>query len=240
MKTLSEYQQQFDINPEAINISIWILAQERGYTDLKQITDLKPKNKTVEITLSATPSENIDFSAFSERQKNYTFDNYNRPLEAQRKAWQLIRDNKDKSFIFMGNVGTGKTHLACAVARKYLMADKKICVTNSFDMIGNCLRDFLQGDAIEYYKSVDFLVVDEFDKIMKNTENAMTVFFNIVNYFYENNKNLILITNSKMEDLFKTFGERNAAALFDRLNEMGMIIDFNWESYRETKKQEVK
>ena len=33
---LSEYQKQFEINPESINLSVWIMAQELGIKDLKE------------------------------------------------------------------------------------------------------------------------------------------------------------------------------------------------------------
>ena len=139
--------------------------------------------------------------------------------------------DQGRSLIFLGNVGTGKTHLAVSLLKAFLQKGGSGVFLSVSDLILDIRDSWGKGSArekIELYASADLLVLDEVG-VQAGTENERQILFSIINRRYNEVKPTVLISNLNI-DAFKDFvGKR----IFDRLKENGGdLIAFTGNSYR--------
>lgn len=145
---------------------------------------------------------------------------------------ECIRDGR--SVILTGRCGTGKTHLACALA----LDAKAMGFTALFTSVAKIVRNIREswGSAsgaserqiIDRYAGVDLLIIDEVG-VQNNTDNERNLLFSVLNERYEQIKPTILISNLKLSEIKAVIGER----AFDRIRENGgRAFVFDWESWR--------
>lgn len=169
-----------------------------------------------------------------------TLDNFQATTEWQAKAKAKVKhyiDNLEqfadqgRSLIFLGNVGTGKTHLAVSLLKAFLQKGGSGVFLSVSDLILDIRDSWGKGSArekIELYASADLLVLDEVG-VQAGTDNERQILFSIINRRYNEVKPTVLISNLDIH-AFKTFvGKR----IFDRLKENGGdLVAFTGESYR--------
>ena len=139
--------------------------------------------------------------------------------------------DQGRSLIFLGNVGTGKTHLAVSLLKAFLQKGGSGVFLSVSDLILDIRDSWGKGsvkEKIELYASADLLVLDEVG-VQAGTENERQILFSIINRRYNEVKPTVLISNLNI-DAFKDFvGKR----IFDRLKENGGdLIAFTGNSYR--------
>ena len=139
--------------------------------------------------------------------------------------------DQGRSLIFLGNVGTGKTHLAVSLLKAFLQKGGSGVFLSVSDLILDIRDSWGKGSArekIELYASADLLVLDEVG-VQAGTENERQILFSIINRRYNEVKPTVLISNLNI-DAFKDFvGKR----IFDRLKENGGdLVAFTGNSYR--------
>ena len=135
------------------------------------------------------------------------------------------------SLIFVGNVGTGKTHLAVSVAREAI----KLGYTALFSSVSEIIRETRlswttsrQREVFEHFTSCDLLIIDEVG-VQSGTDNERNILFDIINQRYMDVKSTIIISNEEPNVLKDFLGVR----VIDRLSENdGQIIGFKGKSYR--------
>lgn len=144
----------------------------------------------------------------------------------------LNKQNYDGMVILSGGFGTGKTHLANAVANS-VIGVKTVLFTDINSMI-RMVRDTWRKDSdrttVEIYQTlacIDLLIIDEFG-VNNGTEDENLIFFNVMNERYANKKPVMLITNLDLPATAKLMGART----FDRFKECGRLISFKGESFR--------
>lgn len=173
-----------------------------------------------------------------------SFDDYRADGDGQRRALYMCQSyaenfaehfREGRSLILSGKVGTGKTHLACAVAN--YLASEGIYMPLYRTVSG--LLQYIKGsydNRSGYSESQAFaalvtphlLVIDEVGAT-KPTEFELATLFNVINGRYEQQKPTIIITNLKPSELADALGER----CVDRLREGGGIaVKFEWGSAR--------
>lgn len=141
------------------------------------------------------------------------------------KSFRDIEFDRNNSIAFLGNCGSGKTHLSIAIANN-LMA-KNIGVLympyrNAVTKIKQTVTDEINyNNAIQRYKSARVLLIDDFAK-GKVTEADINIMFEIINHRYLNGKPIIISSELLQEDLLK-FDE----AIGSRIIEMckGRIVE---------------
>ncbi|MBD2791738.1 ATP-binding protein [Xenorhabdus szentirmaii] len=179
-------------------------------------------------------------SGISPLHQNCSFDNYITTSPEQRKALakaKCFAENFGRSFggfIFCGNPGTGKNHLAAAIGNHIIQNGKSILIATLPDLMMR-VRETYQKDAkinesalIDDLCSVDLLVLDDVG-VQRNNLNEDLIIFQVVDRRLANKKPVGVLTNLDIDQLTDVLGER----VIDRLR-MGSptVVNFNWQSYR--------
>jgi DNA replication protein DnaC len=177
------------------------------------------------------------------RFQSRTFDSYQANNEGQAKALRKARSYADNwrenvaagtSLIFSGNAGTGKTHLACAIANELMGQGVSSVFTTVSDAMRAIKRTYDAGSqmtevqAIQAFVDPGLLILDEVGA-NRGTEYEVQLVFDIINKRYENCRPTIILTNLDPQALRECLGER----VVDRLREGGgKLVAFTWDSFR--------
>lgn len=121
------------------------------------------------------------------------------------KRFEEIKNSRNNSIIFMGQVGSGKTHLSMAICNA-LMDYYKLGVIympyrEEITKIKQSVTDEVNyNHAINKYKNCPVLMIDDLLK-GKNTEADINILFEIVNHRYLNQLPMIISTEKTKEEL---------------------------------------
>lgn len=178
------------------------------------------------------------------RFRDRTFESYIATEPKQVKALTICRDYAEnfaehfeagRCLLLLGNVGTGKTHLATAIANHIMRATTATAV---YRTVGGILQhikgsydresEYSEADAFAAYTKPSLLIIDEVGAT-KPTEFELATLFNIINGRYEEQLPTVVISNLPAGELSGALGER----CVDRLREGGGIaVGFDWKSAR--------
>lgn len=170
-----------------------------------------------------------------------TLDNYVATTPGQRIALSICRGyaeswleqfRKGGSLVLTGKVGTGKTHLACAIANAVI---PEHMATAAFGTVAKIIRSIKstyggkgsETQAIADLLKVDLLIIDEVG-VQNGSDHELTMLFEIINERYQNLRPTILISNLNTDDLEKFLGQR----VMDRFRGCGTVVAFDWASHR--------
>jgi DNA replication protein DnaC len=167
--------------------------------------------------------ETYDFSAMPSLSKQ-------KILELARGQW--IQENTNACFI--GNAGTGKTHLSVALGQAACRVGKRVRFFTAATLV-NQLEEAQKQYRLERLmaalEKLDLLIVDELGYLSFSRAGA-ELLFQVFAERYE--RGSILITSnlpfSEWGQIFQ--GERMTAALLDRFTHRCHIFEMNGESYR--------
>lgn len=139
-----------------------------------------------------------------------------------------------QSLIFVGDVGSGKTHLASGIAHAVMgqgytaLFSSVIAAVRS---VKECYRkdsQLTESAAILKLVEPDLLILDEVG-VQFGTDAEKLILFEIINGRYEHVRPTIIISNLAMAGLREYLGDR----IVDRLREGGgRQVVFDWSSYR--------
>jgi DNA replication protein DnaC len=139
-----------------------------------------------------------------------------------------------ENILFMGNPGTGKTHVATALGHAACAQGKHVrfhtvtqLVTQLLEARDNRQLERLHKRLARYH----LLILDEFGYV-PFSKNGAELLFEVLSRAYER-QSIILTTNLPFENWTEVLGnERLTGALLDRLTHRVHIIEANGESYR--------
>jgi DNA replication protein DnaC len=144
--------------------------------------------------------------------------------------------DKKENLIFLGAVGTGKTHLANAIALEACKSGKHTRFFTAASLANILLEKNQKGTLNNFMstlKKVELMVIDEIGFVPLHKE-AAELLFQVISECYER-KSLIITSNLEFSGWNTVFGDnRLTAALVDRLIHHSHIIIFSGESYRLT------
>ncbi len=145
---------------------------------------------------------------------------------------------KKANILFIGQPGTGKTHLSVALGLKALGYGKTVLFTSVWEMIQRLQAsraDFSYQKKIEEYLKPDLLILDELG-YRSMAEKTVEDVFEIVSRRYEKGS-IIITTNRSITEWDKVFIDRTlTTAIVDRLMHHSSVIEIKGESYRFKKK----
>ena len=147
-------------------------------------------------------------------------------------ACQFIQ--KHENIIFIGQPGTGKTHLSTALALKALGYSYQVLFTTVWDVINTLQQsraDFTYHKKVQQYLKPDLLILDELG-YRSMAENTVEDFFEIISQRYEKGS-IIITSNRDFQDWDKIFIDKTlTGAILDRLIHHCHTIVIKGESYR--------
>ena len=158
-----------------------------------------------------------------------------------------IPPQKERNGLFItGSYGTGKTHLACAIANQLMQGGTPTICMTMIDLLAKIKNSFesnenaTEAEIMRLYEEIPLLVIDDIGS-EQPTEWGITRIYAIINARYEAYMPTIVTTNYTADDLIRrmtpSFGGklgdvRNAEKTLDRLREMCVGIEMYWESWR--------
>lgn len=133
--------------------------------------------------------------------------------------------------LFVGNIGTGKTHLAAAIAHEALRQGNQVLFTIVPDLLDHLRGTFAPSSTVEYdeqferVRSAGLLILDDL-----GTENATPwareKLFQIINYRYNYRQPTVITTNRRLAELEERMRSRICDATLCEQ------VEFSSEDYR--------
>ena len=143
--------------------------------------------------------------------------------------------SEGRSALFSGPSGTGKTHLAIAIAYRAIQHGYEARFVGADALIGELSRAAARGrldGALEPYLHPHVLVIDELG-YLSHAADAANVLYRVVNERYLAHRPMLLTTNKPLAALGAVLHDGDLAeAILDRLLERGAHFAMRGRSYR--------
>jgi DNA replication protein DnaC len=141
---------------------------------------------------------------------------------------------KKENILFVGNPGTGKTHLATALGHAACNQGKRVrffTVTGLVTQMMESQQDRRLERFLKHLERHHLLILDEFGYVPFSKTGA-ELLYEVTSRAYER-QSLIITTNLPFEAWIEILGnERLTGALLDRFTHRIHIVEANGESYR--------
>jgi len=145
---------------------------------------------------------------------------------------EFIREQRN--IIFLGNSGTGKTHMATAIGIEACKNNYRTRFTTCYGLVNELIEAREEKDLqrlLQRYSRYDLLILDELGYVPFSKEGG-ELLFQILAERHERGA-VIITTNLGFADWTQVFGDAvMTAALLDRLTHKANIINCTWDSYR--------
>lgn len=209
--------------------------------------------------MEARVQEIVGASGMHRRFLRRTFDTFHPTAENQRalRVCKMYADNfRDKlphgdnepgrnGLFITGPKGTGKTHLAAAIANQLMQQGTAVICMTMIDLLDRIKQTYekqkqwgtSEGAILNTYKEVPLLIIDDMGK-EPATEWAVSKIYAIINARYEEYLPTIITTNYSDSELVKRLTPKDsgdsttADATIDRLREMCAAIVTTGDSWR--------
>ena len=146
---------------------------------------------------------------------------------------QAVKCGSFQTLIFLGNVGTGKTHLACGIIREcgglYRLASS---IVEELRRAKSFNADKTEAKILDAYGKTGLLIIDEIGRGAVAAEEQYML-YQIINERYNRRKPTVLISNQTKKEFLQYIG----IAAADRLTESAQVVELTGKSYRAIMRQ---
>ncbi len=140
---------------------------------------------------------------------------------------------KNQGLLMYGDVGTGKTHLACCIGN-YLMENLTTVFVTSLIKILQKAKSFRneedEANFIAKMNSADLLILDDLGA-ERSTDYALEIVYNVIDSRYRVGKPMIVTTNLTLVEMQDTPDIRYKR-IYDRIFEVCYPLEFTGKSWR--------
>jgi len=150
----------------------------------------------------------------------------------RKRIYDYLEKPDKKGWAFIGDNGTGKSHLAIAIAvemiERHLIETKIISTPELMGSLFANMNNDGEVDRLMYnYKDIDLLVLDDLGA-EKSSEYAVQQLFLVIDYRLRNKKLTFITSNYSINDLGKYVSQRIAS----RILEMCRVVILPGGDYR--------
>lgn len=219
---------------------------DRKETERKEAEKEAERRKALQEKISMLLGQ----SGIKRRFQQRTFPNFRCDTAGRKKNYDIAKEYADNfayynargdGLYIEGTNGTGKTHLAAAIALQLIGEGIPVICKTSSDLLQDIKRSFSfegakEHEVLDIYKKVDLLIIDDLGK-EQCSDWGMSTLYSILNDRYEDMKPTIVTTNYNTEDLAnaltpKGFDNTKIVAIISRLKETSTVMTMAWRDIR--------
>ncbi|MGA8121299.1 ATP-binding protein [Rouxiella badensis] len=209
--------------------------QEEGKKEARRVADQNRQARIEKI---------LGRSGIQLLHKDCGFKNYLAETEEQQQALAMAKaylkdfGNTHGGFVFAGNVGTGKNHLATAIVRNLIEQHKAAAIITVAELCQKFRATFDKSSPVKEAElmrdicRLDLLVLDEVG-VQKTTNNDFEI--NLLSQIIDRRQLQLkptgMLTNLTHAEMAGLLGER----IMDRQTNGGLWVPFTWKSFRSRK-----
>ena len=149
------------------------------------------------------------------------------------KALNFLKE--PRNVIFIGNSGTGKTHMAIAIGIQACEQNYRVAFRTAAALINEMVEARNENRLsiyIKQFRKIDLLIVDELGYVTFDLAGA-ELLFQLLATRYET-MSTIITSNLAFSDWVKVFHDRTlTAAILDRITHHALILNMNGKSFRQ-------
>ena len=147
---------------------------------------------------------------------------------------KAVKYKRFQTLVFLGSVGTGKTHLACGIIREcgglYKLSSS---IVEEFRRAKSFTATETEADLLYKYGQAILLIIDEIGR-SNSTLDEQYIIYQIINERYNRKKPTVLISNQSKKEFLQYIG----IATTDRLS--AETVELTGKSYRAVIRQNIK
>jgi DNA replication protein DnaC len=219
----------------------------RCHFDKRHAADIRIRAGAALVQSERELNERLLDSGIPHRFQNCTLDNWHvAGDEAKAKAWNMATGYTEafsenfglgRSMMLLGQVGTGKTHLAVGILQAVIREFCAQGLVGRYTTAGGIIRSVKDtfGASVKTESQVyadlvapHLLIIDEVG-LQNGTPFEAQVLFEVINGRYERSRPTIVLGNIGIPELRQCIGDRAVDRLRDR---GGLVALFRWESAR--------
>lgn len=150
------------------------------------------------------------------------------------KAFYTIRTDRRNSILLCGNPGSGKTHIALALANNFLKKGIRVVYMPYRDIVTKLKQNMIDEEyykkTLSKYQTCEVLLLDDLYKGKVN-ETDVNIMFELINYRYLNHLPIIVSTEFTVEKLL-SFDEAIGSRIYEMSKNYIVEIEGTQNNYR--------